>query len=104
METVGVATDEGGEAEVGDFDVAVLVEKQVLRLDITMTNVVAVDVADSLDELAEKLARFIFLETSVFEDVVEEFAVGNVFDYDKDLRGERGHDHAILWICSRGLR
>ena len=103
METVGVAADEGGEAEIGDLDVAVLVEKQVLRLDITMTDVVAVHVADSLDELAEKLARFIFLETSIFEDVIEEFAVRDVLDHDKDLKRERIM-MAILCSCRRGLR
>ena len=56
-----------------------------------------------IDELAEKLARFIFLETSVFEDVIEEFAVRDVFDHDKDLKRER-INMAILCSCRRGLR
>ena len=81
----------------------VLAQQDVLRLDIAVTDVVAVDVADSLDELAEKLARFIFLETSVFEDVIEEFAVRDVFDHDKDLERER-INMAILCSCRRGLR
>ena len=48
-----------------------LAKDRRIWLDIAVADVVRVDVTDSLDELAEKLARFIFLEAAVFEDIIE---------------------------------
>ena len=58
---ISVFADEGGQSEVGNLDVHVLVQEQVLWLDIAMTDVVAVHVADTRNELAEKLPRLILL-------------------------------------------
>ena len=47
------------EAEVGDLDVVVGVQQEVLRLEVTVHDVVIVAVLDTRDDLVEKVPRFV---------------------------------------------
>jgi hypothetical protein len=63
-----------GKAKVGDDDVAVLVEEEVLELEVAVDNVLLVEIVDARDELRKELLRISLLEIAVGEDVVEQLA------------------------------
>lgn len=63
-----------GESEIGDDDVPSLVEEEVLELEISVDDVLGVEVVDSRDELSEELGGGVLLEVSMSEDVVEELS------------------------------
>ena len=61
---------DGEESEIGDFQVAVLVEEEVLRLEIAVEDAARVAESDDGDELLEVLSAEIFGE-SAFSDLSE---------------------------------
>ena len=64
------------EAEIGDFQVALCVEKHVLRLDVTVCDALAVDVHESGNELHKVKVRKVLLDANVWCDFVKEVAAG----------------------------
>jgi len=81
---------EGAEAEVGDFEVAVLVEEEILRLEVAVEDAAAVAEVDGGDELLEVEARRLLSEAAA-GDLVEELAAAHELHGDVDL-GLAGHD------------
>jgi len=61
------------EAEVGNLDVHVLVQKQVLRLEISVHNLVAVTIFDSAYDLLKQFPSFGFSQPTMLDDVIEQF-------------------------------
>ena len=78
------------EAKVGDFEVPVLVEEEILRLDVAVVDAAGVAERDGGDQLLEVLAGDILLEAP-FGDFVEELAAADVLHDEVDL-GLGGHD------------
>nr|KAF6319673.1 hypothetical protein mMyoMyo1_008412 [Myotis myotis] len=74
-----------GEAEVGQLDVEVLVEEQVLALEVPVDDVQVVAVLDGQGELVELLASIVFAQGSPAFDEVEEVALDPELHDDVDL-------------------
>lgn len=72
------------EAEVGDLDVEVVVEENVLGLEVAVDDLEAVGVLDAGDELLEETPRLRLGHAAVGDDVVEELAAG-VLEHDDDV-------------------
>ena len=70
LEEVPVCHDVA-QAEVCNLDVHVLVQQQILRLQITMNNLMSVTVLDSANYLLKQLPSFGFSQSAVLDDVVE---------------------------------
>ena len=66
-------------AEIDELDISDRIQKDVLRLDVSMTDFELVTVAHSTDYLSKYAYRFIFLEVSVLNDVIKELATFNIF-------------------------
>lgn len=62
------------ETKVGDDDVAVPVEQQVLELEVTVDDALDVEVHDARDELGKELGSVLFLEVPVRQDVIKQFS------------------------------
>jgi len=60
--------------EIGDNDLPVPVEEEVLELQVPMDDLLLVEVGDAGDELGEELAGHVLPEVLVCEDVLEELA------------------------------
>jgi len=60
-----------GESKVGDDDVSVAVEEEILELQITMNDFLLMDVPDTRDELGEKLGCIFFAQISMRENMIE---------------------------------
>ena len=65
--------------KVGNLDVAVLVQQQILGLEISVTNVESVAVVDSIDDLQKVRGGLVFLQTALFDQIVKQLAALNVF-------------------------
>jgi hypothetical protein len=59
------------QAKVDDFDVTSLADENVLNLQVTVHNAVAMAVVQGAGDLSAKLARLLLLELSVGNDVIE---------------------------------
>ena len=70
---------EGSHTEICDLDVSLSVEEQILRLEIAMTDVVAVAVVDSGDDLLEVVERFVGVESSSRNKIIEQLSSFDVF-------------------------
>ena len=60
-----------GKPKVGYDNIAISVEEQVLELEISVDDLLGVDVGDARDELCKEFARVLFFEVSVGKDMVE---------------------------------
>ncbi|KAF7814500.1 hypothetical protein G2W53_028469 [Senna tora] len=80
--------------EVGNLEILVLVEEEILRLQIPMRDVAAVAEIDGADELLEVLPRDVFPELPL-GDLGEELAASDVLHDEEDL-GLGGHDFLEL--------
>lgn len=80
------------EAEVGDLDVDVLVEENVLQLQVAVDDALGVEVRDAEDELAKDAAGLVEVEAVqvLLDEVVEQFAAGAKFGNEVD--GRLGRD------------
>lgn len=76
---------ERGEAKVGDLEVAVGVEEEVLRLEIAVRDAVAVAELERGDELREVAPRELLRQTAAARELVEELAAAGVVDDEVDL-------------------
>ncbi|RDX72785.1 hypothetical protein CR513_47675, partial [Mucuna pruriens] len=81
---------ESAEAEVGDLEVAVLVEEEVLRFEVAVVDAAAVTEVDGGDELLEVESSHLFPEAAA-GDLVEELPAADEFHGDVDL-GFASHD------------
>lgn len=61
-------------AKIGDDDVTVLVEEQVLKFEIPVNYFLLVDIPDARDELGEEFCGIAFSQVAMSKDVVEKFA------------------------------
>lgn len=71
-----------GEAKVNDFDVQVAVEEEILRLEIPMDDVLAVEILDGRHDLAELLSRNILLHSAIFHEELKNFSVVDVLHHE----------------------
>ena len=69
----------GGHAKVGNLDVLLRVEQEVLGLEVAVADVEAVTVVDARNDLLEVVARFVGVEALSPDEVVEEFAAFDIF-------------------------
>eukprot|EP00968_Pinguiococcus_pyrenoidosus_P008168 scaffold576_cov260-Pinguiococcus_pyrenoidosus.AAC.32 len=77
---------EVAEAEVGDLDVVVRIEQQVLRLEVPMHDVVKVAVLHATDDLLHELSRLVRLQTALGNNVVEKLPARHVLHHNEDIR------------------
>jgi len=80
-----VGVESVGKAKVGDNDVLVAIQEQVLKLEITVNNTLLVQVSDTRDQLSEEPPRGRIFEVSVVQDVIEELTSGCVFQDDSHV-------------------
>ena len=66
-------------AKVCDLDVLVAVKKEVLQLEITMNDLLLVNIPDAGDELCKKFAGVLLFEVTMGQNVVEELSSGCIF-------------------------
>lgn len=83
----GVGFIHVAEAEVDDLEGEVVVKEKVFRLEVSMTNATLVDVLNARDELEVELASLFLGQSSMSDDVVEEFPSVAVL-----------HDHEQLFL------
>ena len=74
-----------GEAEICDDNVTISVEEQIFELEITVDNLLLMDIPYSTDQLCKELSRVFFSEISVGEDMIEEFSTRGVVEDDTDV-------------------
>ncbi|KAJ6804142.1 putative CBL-interacting protein kinase 6 [Iris pallida] len=86
-----VGAGEGAEAEVGDLEVAAVVEEEVLRLEVAVVDAAGVAEGDGGEELAEVAAGGVLAEAAVAGDAGEELAAADELHGEVDL-GAGGHD------------
>ena len=72
-ELIGLVFEPIGETEVRDYHVPVSVKEEVFEFEVTVDNLLLVNVPDARDELAKEFARILLLQIAVGEDMVEEF-------------------------------
>ena len=72
-------------AEIGYDDVAVAVQEQILELQVTVDDLLLVDIPDTRDELAEQFTGVFLAKVSVGQDMVEQLTAGCVFEDDTDV-------------------
>ena len=77
-----LALDRASEAEICDFDVVVLIEEDVLKLEVAVRDAPAVHVADTLDHLLCVVLHDGKRKATFSDKVVEELALG------QKLRGD----------------
>ena len=73
------------EAEVGDDNVTIAVQQQVLQLQITVDNLLGMQVGHAGYELRKELGSILLAKVSMSENVIEEFASGCIFNDDADI-------------------
>lgn len=78
------------EAKVGDLDVEVVVEEDVLGLEVAVHDLEAVGVVDAGDHLLEEAAGLRLGHLALVDDVLEELPAG-IFEHDDDVRWGRDH-------------
>lgn len=70
------------QAKVGDFDMEVVVEQEILGLQISMYNLMTVAVLDGAHDLLKELSSLVFLHLSMIDNVVEELGPGVLKNHD----------------------
>jgi hypothetical protein len=73
-EVILVAFEAVSKTKVGDDNIAVLVEQEVFKLQVTVNNVLLVQVVDTRDELCEQTRRILLFEVTIGENVVKQLA------------------------------
>ncbi len=71
----------GGEAEVGELDVALSVEEQVLQLEVAVADVAGVEFVESYQHLAEELSGNLLGQAASYLDEVEDIAMRAVLEH-----------------------
>ena len=83
---------EVAQAKVDNLDVAILADEDVFNLQVAVNYAVAVAVVEGAGNLATKLARLLFLELAVRDDVVEHLATVDVLK-----------EHVPVVICAHNI-
>mmetsp|Transcript_26940 Transcript_26940/g.75743 ORF Transcript_26940/g.75743 Transcript_26940/m.75743 type:complete len:310 (-) Transcript_26940:208-1137(-) len=76
-----------GKAKVGNFDVQIGIQQEILRLQVAMGNLLEVAVLDSRNDLVEEVAGLVSRQASFGHDVIEQLSSGNVLDDEEDIGG-----------------
>lgn len=66
--------------EIDNLDIAVAVQKDVLRLQVSMADIETVTVGQSSEDLAKEANGFVLWELAVRRDMVEQLATIDVFE------------------------
>ena len=82
-----------GETKVGDDDVLVAIEEEILQLQIPVHDALLVQVTNAGDELRKEPPRRAVLQVAVVEDVVEQLAARSVLHNDANV--SLGLDHLV---------
>jgi hypothetical protein len=72
-------------AKVGDDDVLVAVQKQVLELEIAMYDALLVQISNTRNQLGKESPSCGVLEVSVIEDIIEKLTSGSIFQDDSHM-------------------
>ncbi len=87
-------------SEVGNNDIAVPIQKQVLKLQIAMDDALLMEVSNTRYELSEQTTCGVVLKITVVENVIKELAAGGVLEDDTDVL--IGLDHLVetddVWV------
>lgn len=70
---------ESGHAKICELDVTIFVEQDVLRLEVSMADVVSMAVRKTRNDLAKQADSFFLGQSSPAGDIVEEFSPRNIF-------------------------
>lgn len=89
----GIVREQTGAAEVAELDVKARIKQNVLRLYITMQNVLAVEILDGSNGLVEEPNGQVLAEARRAVDVQEETAVGGLLHQNVEVAFllKRGH-------------
>ena len=71
--------------KVGDDDIPVAVEQEVLEFQVAMNDFLLVDVPDAGDELRKELACILLPQVAMGKDVIKQLASGRIFEDDTDV-------------------
>ena len=83
----GGGFDAFGDAEVGDFDVALVVDEDVGAFDVAVDDVAAVQVGEPCEDLPDEVSNEGFVELAVGVEHGGDGAPGNVFEEDVEVFG-----------------
>ena len=72
-----------GEAEIHNFDIVLVIKEQIFWLQVSVTYFDLVNVLNSRDDLLEKPARLILLQTFPLDDVVEQLSSAGILHDEK---------------------
>lgn len=75
------------EPEIGDLDVTFVIQEYILRLEVPVDNVQAVQVLDREQNLGGVEPRDVVRELDGLSEVTEEFAAGDVLETHEEVRG-----------------
>lgn len=71
-------------AEIGDFDVETVIEQNVFRFQVSVSDVAWVDVVYALKDLAHDVASLFLRQRDDRRQIVEEFTVTTELEYQED--------------------
>ena len=81
----GGGFDAFGDAEVGDFDVAFVVDEDVGAFDVAVDDVAAVEVGEPGEDLPDEVSDEGFVELAVGVEHCGDGAAGNIFEEDVEV-------------------
>lgn len=67
-------------SEIGNLETALSAEKQVLRLDIAVNDVLGVAVFERLGEVSNVLSSLLFLELALLLEILVQFSLGSILE------------------------
>lgn len=76
-----------GHAKIGDLDVFVAVQQQILGFEVAVANVEAMAVVDGVDDLLEIVQSFRYGQAAAFDEIVKQLAAGNILHDEVPVRG-----------------
>lgn len=84
---------EGGETEIGDLEVARLVEEEILGLKVPVEDAARMGVGDGGNKLPEETARDVFREAAALIDAGEELAA--IGELEDEVHLGAGGEHLV---------
>lgn len=93
---------EVAETEIGNFDIEIGIQQEVLRLEIAMNDFLKMAIFDTGYNLMEEIPRFVGGKAAFGNNVVEEFSPGHIFVDEEYIGG--GIDDFVeadnVWVCA----
>ena len=83
----GGGFDAFGDAEVGDFDVALVIDEDVGAFDVAVDDVAAMQVGEAREDLPDEVSNEGFVELAVGVEHGGDGAAGDVFEEDVEVFG-----------------